>query len=92
MGLAPILLAVLALSQESQPLPDFSGSAAVIVPRAPRAGDVIRYECTWDRENAPMLEPHYITWNEGTVDEMCFSSVSVIPDVNSEGEPNRFAP
>ncbi len=55
-------------------------------------GDVIRYECTWDRENAPMPEPRYITWNEGTVDEMCFSSVSVIPDTNSEGRPNRFAP
>ncbi|MEL7209749.1 MAG: hypothetical protein AAGK32_16195, partial [Actinomycetota bacterium] len=53
--------------------------------------DVIRFECTWDRENGPMPEPRYITWNEGTVDEMCFSTVSVIPDVNSEGEPNQFA-
>ena len=55
-------------------------------------GDVIRYECTWDRENAAMPEPRYITWNEGTYDEMCFSSVTVIPDTNSEGTPNRFAP
>ncbi len=52
-------------------------------------GDVIRFECTWDRRNNTMEEPRYITWNEGTVDEMCFSSVSVIPDVNSEGEPRR---
>ncbi len=44
MALAQFLLAVLAISQESQPLPDFSGSAAVIVPAQPRAGDVIRYE------------------------------------------------
>ena len=27
-----------------------------------------------------MPEPRYITWNEGTVDEMCFSSISVLPD------------
>jgi hypothetical protein len=55
-------------------------------------GDVLRFECTWDRENAAMPEPRYITWNEGTVDEMCFSSVSVIPDTDSEGGRNRFAP
>ncbi len=55
-------------------------------------GDVLRFECTWDRANATMLEPRYITWNEGTVDEMCFSSVAVIPDTDVEGNPNRFAP
>lgn len=55
-------------------------------------GDVLRFECTWDRTNATMLEPRYITWNEGTVDEMCFSSVAVIPDTDVEGNPNRFAP
>jgi polyisoprenoid-binding protein YceI len=42
--------------------------------------DVIRFECWWDRTRADMPEPRYITWNEGTVDEMCFSSVSVLPD------------
>ena len=55
-------------------------------------GDVLRFECTWDRTLAEMPEPRYITWNEGTVDEMCYSSVSVIPDTNVEGEPNRYAP
>ena len=55
-------------------------------------GDTIRFECTWDRANAAMEEPRYVTWNEGTVDEMCFSSVSVVPDVDVEGRPNRFAP
>lgn len=53
MGLAPLLLAVLALSQDTQPLPDFSGSAAVIVPREPRAGDVIRYEITVRNKGGP---------------------------------------
>jgi hypothetical protein len=38
-----------------------------------------------------MAQPRYITWNEGTVDEMCFSSVSVIPETNVEGEPNAYA-
>ncbi len=53
-------------------------------------GDMIRFECTWDRANLTMPEPRYITWNEGTVDEMCFSSVSVIPDVDVEGGANGF--
>lgn len=53
-------------------------------------GDMLRFECTWDRANLFMAEPRYITWNEGTVDEMCFSSVSVIPDDNVEGEPNHL--
>ena len=44
------------------------------------AGDKVRFECWWDRTLQPMAEPRYITWNEGTVDEMCFSSISVAPD------------
>ena len=39
-----------------------------------------------------MVEPRYITWNEGTEDEMCFSTVNVIPHTDTEGNPNRFAP
>ena len=46
--------------------------------------DVIRFECWWDRTRLHMDEPRYITWNEGTVDEMCFSSVSVLPDKPTE--------
>ena len=42
--------------------------------------DVVRFECWWDRTLLYMPEPRYITWNEGTVDEMCFSSISVLPD------------
>ena len=42
--------------------------------------DVIRFECWWDRTRVHMDEPRYITWNEGTVDEMCFSGVTVLPD------------
>ena len=43
-------------------------------------GDMVRFECWWDRTLQHMPEPRYITWNEGTVDEMCFSSISVLPD------------
>jgi len=42
--------------------------------------DTVRFECWWDRTRQFMPEPRYITWNEGTVDEMCFSSISVLPD------------
>ena len=42
--------------------------------------DIVRFECWWDRTLLYMPEPRYITWNEGTVDEMCFSSISVLPD------------
>jgi len=42
--------------------------------------DVVRFECTWDRALANFDEPRYVIWNLGTVDEMCFSSVLVIPD------------
>ena len=43
-------------------------------------GDMVRFECWWDRTLLYMPEPRYITWNEGTVDEMCFSSITVLPD------------
>lgn len=42
-------------------------------------GDRVRFECWWDRSLQHMEEPRYITWNEGTVDEMCFSSITVLP-------------
>ena len=54
-------------------------------------GDVIRFECGWDRTNAAMPEPRYITWNEGTVDEMCFSAVVVVPHTDVQGNPNAYA-
>ncbi len=44
------------------------------------ADDVIRIECTWDRARVPMAEPRYITWSDGTTDEMCFSPIGVLPD------------
>ena len=42
-------------------------------------GDTVRFECWWDRSLQYMAEPRYVTWNEGTGDEMCFSSITVLP-------------
>lgn len=42
-----------------------------------KRGDVIRVECTWDRELIREgAEPRYILWAEGTDDEMCYSTLS----------------
>ncbi len=45
-----------------------------------KRGDTVRFECWWDRSLVHLEEPRYVTWNEGTVDEMCYSSIRVIPD------------
>jgi hypothetical protein len=45
-----------------------------------RAGQPLRLECSWDRAKAPNREPKYIVFAEGTEDEMCFATYSLIPD------------
>jgi hypothetical protein len=42
-------------------------------------GDVIRVECTWDRARLKVPENRYITWSEGTEDEMCYSAITTLP-------------
>ncbi len=42
-------------------------------------GDVLRIECTWDRDHLPAPENRYITWAEGTEDEMCYSALTTVP-------------
>lgn len=44
------------------------------------SGDTLRMECSWDRERAPLHEMRYITWAEGTEDEMCYSTVTTRAD------------
>ena len=40
-------------------------------------GDVIQVECSWDRGLIkPSTKNRYITWSEGTEDEMCFSTIT----------------
>lgn len=48
-------------------------------PVALTAGDVIRVECTWDRAHLKVPENRYITWSEGTEDEMCYSALTTLP-------------
>lgn len=43
-------------------------------------GDVLRFECTWERSRRdPNLAPAYVLWSYGSDDEMCFSSVTTRP-------------
>lgn len=44
-----------------------------------RRGDVVRVECSWDRAHLRRPDPRYITWAEGTVDEMCYSGLTTVP-------------
>lgn len=41
--------------------------------------DVIRVECTWNRERAPYDAVGYVLWSDGTADEMCYSSIVTAP-------------
>ncbi len=43
-------------------------------------GDTLRIECTWDRGLRHDPEPRYILFAEGTEDEMCFSTYTLLPD------------
>jgi polyisoprenoid-binding protein YceI/mono/diheme cytochrome c family protein len=47
------------------------------------AGQTIRMECSWDRRLDPNRPPKYIVFAEGTEDEMCFGTYSIIPDDQS---------
>ncbi|MGI9579222.1 MAG: YceI family protein [Microthrixaceae bacterium] len=42
--------------------------------------DTITVECSWDRSLRFDPEPRYIFFADGTEDEMCFSTVTIIPD------------
>ena len=41
--------------------------------------DTVLIECAWNRERAPFDAVGYILWAEGTVDEMCYSSIVTAP-------------
>jgi hypothetical protein len=48
-------------------------------------GDIIRVKCTFDptlRQKIPQLkqlEPRYVTWGEGSSDEMCLGVIAATP-------------
>jgi len=41
--------------------------------------DIVRIECSWNRALVQQAEPAYVTWSDGTRDEMCYSVVAVRP-------------
>jgi hypothetical protein len=61
---------------------DNQTSTILKTPIAVSAGDTIRVECTFDptlRQKIPQLkslEPRYVTWGEGSSDEMCLGVIS----------------
>ncbi len=44
-----------------------------------KKGDTIRVDCAWDRALSRAKESRYITWSEGTEDEMCYSYLTTSP-------------
>ena len=64
---------------------DFDNQAPIYLPKptSVNSGDVVRVECTFDptlRQLLPILKnqpPRYITWGEGSSDEMCLGVLSV---------------
>jgi len=61
---------------------DDQSSTVLKQPVAVKAGDTIRVECTFDptlRQKIPQLKnlaPRYITWGEGSSDEMCLGVIA----------------
>jgi hypothetical protein len=63
---------------------DFDDQSATVLktPVKVKSGDTIRVECTFDptlRQKLPALknlEPRYITWGEGSSDEMCLGVIA----------------
>ena len=61
---------------------DDQSSTVLRSPVAVKAGDTIRVECTFDptlRQKIPQLKslaPRYITWGEGSSDEMCLGVIA----------------
>jgi polyisoprenoid-binding protein YceI len=45
-----------------------------------KEGQTIRMDCSWDRALDPNRAPKYIVFAEGTEDEMCFGTYSMVPD------------
>jgi hypothetical protein len=41
--------------------------------------DIIRVDCSWNRERAPYKAVGYILWALGTGDEMCYSAITTAP-------------
>jgi hypothetical protein len=61
---------------------DDQSSIPLKTPISINPGDIVRVECTFDptlRQKIPQLkslEPRYVTWGEGSSDEMCLGVLS----------------
>ena len=66
---------------------NFDDQSATVLksPVAVKAGDTIRVQCTYDpklRQLLPELKglaPRYVTWGEGSSDEMCLGVIAATP-------------
>ena len=63
------------------PIWDFNwqGQQDLIEPIAVKKGDILRLTCTWDNTQGDPSDTRYITWGEGTNDEMCLNMVIIKP-------------
>ncbi len=59
---------------------DWQMNYGLAKPLRVKAGQPLRLECSWDRAKAAGRVPKYIVFAEGTEDEMCFATYSLIPD------------
>jgi len=54
-------------------------------------GDKIRIECSWNRDADPFRAKKYIVFAEGTEDEMCFNTYSLVPPDIAQAEAQSAA-
>lgn len=74
------------------PVWDFNwqGSYSLEDPIVLRKGDILRITCTWDnRQRNRLQDARYITWGEGTDDEMCLAVPQVQPAPGFEDVAGR---
>ena len=72
---------------QDMPIWDFNwqGSYEYVEPVPVKEGDILRVTCTWDNTNESDANDYrYITWGEGTNDEMCLHVASFKPAAGFE--------
>ena len=68
---------------------DYQRSYNLATPVTTKAGDTIQVTCTYDptlRQELPQLRklpPRYVTWGDGSSDEMCLALINYISTSNA---------
>jgi hypothetical protein len=68
---------------------DYQRSYNLATPVTTKAGDTIQVTCTYDptlRQQLPQLRklaPRYVTWGDGSSDEMCLALINYISTSNA---------